>query len=44
MSEQQIIENYLSDYNQEEDFLDVDELREEMYSAIVQHIQEQMYV
>ena len=44
MSEQQIIENYLADYNQEEDFLGVDELGEEMYSAIAQHIQEQMYV
>lgn len=44
MSEQQIIENYLADHSQEEDFLDIDELGEEMYSAIAQHIQEQVYV
>lgn len=44
MSEQQIIENYLADYNFDDYSLDVEELGEEMYSAIAQHIQEQMYV
>lgn len=44
MSEQQIIENYLAEHNQEECNLDVEELGEEMYSAIAQHIQEQVYV
>ncbi|MGC3003748.1 hypothetical protein ACPF8X_36580 [Streptomyces sp. G35A] len=44
MSEQQIIKNYLAEHNFDEYSLDVDELGEEMYSAIAQHIQEKMYV